>query len=182
MRVNIPRLTRILLITLFALSVLDRIVVSGIDLGPFVGGPAAKAWQTPIANSAIGRLLFYPWVILTSTFVEGNIVTLLITGATLFYGGKYLERAWGSEDFAKFVLIVASVPNLLMVILCLLVGDHTVQYVFAGTAKNRSSSLLTACSQISVYCERRGSAAGGLPRRFQATSAGAYGDHRKGNP
>lgn len=55
----------------------------------------------------------YPWTLVTSTFVEQNIFTLAITLATLFYGGKYLERAWGSAEFVKFLLVVAAVPNVL---------------------------------------------------------------------
>ena len=55
----------------------------------------------------------YPWTLVTSTFVEQNIFTLAITLATLFYGGKYLERAWGSAEFVKFLFVVAAVPNVL---------------------------------------------------------------------
>lgn len=38
---------------------------------------------------------------------------MAITLATLFYGGKYLERAWGSAEFGKFLLVVSIVPNFL---------------------------------------------------------------------
>lgn len=55
--------------------------------------------------------IFYPWVYVTATFAEQNLVTVLIAGATILYGGKYLERAWGSTEFAKFVALVVLVPN-----------------------------------------------------------------------
>jgi membrane associated rhomboid family serine protease len=48
----------------------------------------------------------------TSAFAEENILTILIGGATIYYGGKYLERAWGSSDFGKFMLVVTAIPNL----------------------------------------------------------------------
>lgn len=71
---------------------------------------------------------------MTATFVEQNIFTVVITGATVLYGGKYLERAWGSREFAKFIFVVALVPNIVMVFLYILwssiVSDSTIAYVF----------------------------------------------------
>lgn len=57
--------------------------------------------------------IVFPWTFLTATFVEQNIFTLFITLATIFYGGKYLERAWGSAEFGKFLLVISLVPNFL---------------------------------------------------------------------
>lgn len=57
------------------------------------------------------RALFQPWVFLTATFAEPNIITLLLAGFTIFYGGNYLERAWESREFAKFVLVVTLISN-----------------------------------------------------------------------
>jgi membrane associated rhomboid family serine protease len=57
--------------------------------------------------------LFYPWVFVVATLVEQNLFTLATTAATIFYGGKYLERAWGSPEFAKFLLVISVVPNVL---------------------------------------------------------------------
>ena len=55
--------------------------------------------------------MFYPWVYITATFAEQNILTLLVSSATILLGGKYLERAWGSREFGKFVLVVTLIPN-----------------------------------------------------------------------
>lgn len=57
------------------------------------------------------RALFQPWVFFTATFAEPNIITLLLAGFTIFYGGNYLERAWVSGEFAKFVLVVTLISN-----------------------------------------------------------------------
>lgn len=57
------------------------------------------------------RALFQPWVYFTATFAEPNIITLLPAGFTIFYGGKYLERAWESREFGKFVLVVTLISN-----------------------------------------------------------------------
>lgn len=57
------------------------------------------------------RALFQPWVYFTAAFVEPNIITLLLAGFTIFYGGNYLERAWESREFGKFVLVVTLISN-----------------------------------------------------------------------
>jgi membrane associated rhomboid family serine protease len=62
----------------------------------------------------------YPWTLLTATFVEQNIFTVVLNAVTLFYGGKYLERAWGSREFGKFILIVALIPNIVAIPIYLL--------------------------------------------------------------
>ena len=100
MRINIPPLTRVLLALLIAISVthqITRYIFKGLDQGFLAIVPQ---WS-----------LFYPWVYITATFAEQNVLTLLVAGATILFGGKYLERAWSSTDFAKFVLIVTVLPN-----------------------------------------------------------------------
>lgn len=57
--------------------------------------------------------VIYPWTFLTSAFVESNIFTLGIATVSLYYGGRYLERAWSSAELAKFIALVALVPNVL---------------------------------------------------------------------
>ena len=100
MRINIPPLTRVLLALLLAISTahqITRYIFGGLDPELLALIPQ---WS-----------LFYPWVYVTATFAEQNVVTLLIAGATILYGGKYLERAWGSTEFGKFVLLVTVLPN-----------------------------------------------------------------------
>ena len=68
----------------------------------------------PFITIVPGLSIIYPWVFATAALVESNIFTLAVTLSTLFYGGKYLERAWGSREFAKFLAVVAVVPNFLV--------------------------------------------------------------------
>ena len=99
LRINIPPLTRVLLAVLVVVSVTHQLTRQ------FVGG-------RPEFFALIPQLtIFYPWVYVTATFAEQNLITLLIAGATVLYGGKYLERAWGSTEFGKFVLLVVLAPN-----------------------------------------------------------------------
>lgn len=57
------------------------------------------------------RALLQPWVFFTAALAEPNVITLLLAGFIFFYGGKYLERAWESREFGKFVLLVTLIPN-----------------------------------------------------------------------
>jgi membrane associated rhomboid family serine protease len=68
--------------------------------------------------------LFYPWTFLTASLAEESLTSLLIAGVTLFNGGRYLERAWSSKEFAKFLVVVSLVPNFLC--FCLLVFMFTI--------------------------------------------------------
>ncbi|KAL8908136.1 MAG: hypothetical protein Q9171_005579 [Xanthocarpia ochracea] len=101
-RVNIPPLTRVLLALLIAFSLSYQALRYGLDY-------TAGHYLALVPQWA----LFTPWVYFTATYSEQNVVTLLIAGATIFYGGKYLERAWGSGEFGKFILLVTLFPNFL---------------------------------------------------------------------
>ncbi|KAH0544840.1 hypothetical protein FGG08_001069 [Glutinoglossum americanum] len=119
-RISLPPLTRILLGVLLGLSVLtgalryqqwDAQNGEGDNRGEPPSEPSSIV--IPYLTIVPQLSLFYPWVFVTATLVEQNLFTLAITAATIFYGGKYLERAWGSPEFAKFLLVISVVPNAL---------------------------------------------------------------------
>lgn len=105
-RLNIPPITRILLIVLVSQSVLSAAI-------------RYRQWTkesdvvVPYLTLVPQLSIVYPWVFLTATLVEGNVFTLGITSVTIYYGGRYLERAWSSTEFVKFLLIVSLIPNVL---------------------------------------------------------------------
>ncbi|KAI9734804.1 MAG: hypothetical protein M1818_006791 [Claussenomyces sp. TS43310] len=105
-RLNIPPITRILLIGLVTLSTLSAVI-------------RYRQWtkESDIVVPYISLIpqlsLIYPWTFLSTTLCEGNVFTLGVSGATFYYGGKYLERAWSSIEFAKFLLVVTLIPNVL---------------------------------------------------------------------
>ncbi|KAH0544646.1 hypothetical protein GP486_008501 [Trichoglossum hirsutum] len=118
-RINLPPLTRFLLGFLVGLSVLTgalryRQWNAQHGAGDNRREPSSEPSSivVPLLTIVPQLSLFYPWVFVVATLVEQNLFTLAITAATIFYGGKYLERAWGSPEFAKFVLVVSVVPNL----------------------------------------------------------------------
>ena len=102
-RFNVPPLTRILLAFLLVVSSIYQITrfakTTAADNLDFLA--LIPQWS-----------IFYPWVFLTATFAEPNLITLFIAGGTIWYGGKYLERAWDTREFGKFVLVVTLLPNL----------------------------------------------------------------------
>src|SRR5271167_382121 len=119
-RINIPPITRILLIALVLQSALSAVI-------------RYRRWNkesevfVPYLTLVPQLSIFYPWVFLTTTLVESNVFTLGISGMTIYYGGRYLERPWGSTEFVKFLLIVSLIPNVLtfgvLVTLFALTGD-----------------------------------------------------------
>lgn len=105
-RLNIPPVTRVILIVLLFQSFLSAAI-------------RYRQW-TENAEIIIPYLtlvpqlsIIYPWTFVTSTLVEGNVFTFGIAGLTLYQGGRYLERAWSSAELAKFLALVAIVPNIL---------------------------------------------------------------------
>lgn len=107
-RLNLPPLTRVLLIVLCVISIVYQVI-------------RLNGWIDPSFLALIPQwALFRPWVYFTATFAEQNLITLLVAAITLFYGGKYLERAWDSREFGKFVLLVTLIPNLIASLLYVL--------------------------------------------------------------
>ncbi|KAK2744033.1 hypothetical protein FQN57_004486 [Myotisia sp. PD_48] len=110
-RISIPPVTRGILSIICAFSFLHG-VARWRQISE--GGLSAPV---PYLSLVPAQFIVYPWTLLTATFVEQNIFTVLINGATIFYGGKYLERAWGSREFGKFILIIALTSNTVMAFL-----------------------------------------------------------------
>jgi membrane associated rhomboid family serine protease len=117
-RINLPPLTRSLLGALVLFTLLNFALRPTPDWlqkaeKPFVG----VGNGVPYLSIVPGTSIVYPWVFLLATTVEQNVFGLIVTGLTVFYGGRYLERAWGSTEFTKFILVVAVIPNLLSFLL-----------------------------------------------------------------
>lgn len=131
-RINIPPVTRILLITLGLQSVLSAII-------RYKQWTADNEIVIPYLTLVPQLSLIYPWTFLTTTLVESNVFTLAIAVLTLYNGGRYLERAWSSREFAKFLLITALVPNTLC---------FATMIVFFTFTRNESWTLTTIAGTI----------------------------------
>ncbi|TKA80294.1 hypothetical protein B0A49_01585 [Cryomyces minteri] len=134
-RINIPPLTRGLLVLLFICTVLN----ASLRYREWAPGQEASftsgLYNIPYLVLVPAQSLVYPWTHLTSAFVEQNVVSFLVTGATLFFGGRYLERAWSSAEFAKFVLFATMIPNLLAF------GTYTLWFMLAKSEARASTSI-----------------------------------------
>lgn len=118
-RVNIPPLTRACLLLTVGLSFLAGALryrswanhTNSSETPTEL--PSSQLFTVPYLTVVPALSIVFPWTFITATLVEQNIFTLAITLATIFYGGKYLERAWGSKEFGKFLLVLAVIPNFL---------------------------------------------------------------------
>ncbi|KYK55720.1 hypothetical protein DCS_07684 [Drechmeria coniospora] len=133
-RINIPPVTRALLIALLVQSVLSAAI-------------RYRQWSEkahiviPYLTLVPQLSIVYPWTFVTSTLVEGNIFTLAIAGVTLYQGGRYLERAWSSADLAKFLALVSVVPNLL---------TFSVMFLLFTLTRNESWTLTVISGTVPI--------------------------------
>lgn len=119
-RINLPPITRGLLAATLFFTLLNFALRPNSTLVEKVEKPLVGVGNgVPYLTIVPGKSVIYPWVFALATVVEQNLAGLVINGATLFYGGRYLERAWGEREFAKFILFVAMVPNILSFLLYL---------------------------------------------------------------
>lgn len=153
-RVNIPPLTRASLLLTISLSIITATLryrdflsrqtpdsETSSDPPASEGAISEEYFTIPYLTVVPAESLPFPWTFLTAAFIESNIFTLIITLTTLFYGGKYLERAWGSSEYGKFILVVGIIPNFLAFVIYLI--------TFAVTG-DPSASFVTICGGVAL--------------------------------
>jgi membrane associated rhomboid family serine protease len=114
-------------------------------------GASSQPLPVPYLALVPSQVLLYLWTLVICTFVEQNIFTLVINGATVFYGGKYLERAWGSREFGKFILVVSLASNIAMTFLYLSWAAITRQSAVAYASSSRSLlHFIDSCLRFSL--------------------------------
>jgi len=104
-------------------------------------------WGIPYLALVPLTSIRFPWTFLTAALVENNIVSLSISCAVVWFGGRYLERAWSGMEFGKFVLFVTMLPNVFSFFVYALwhaVTSTPEQYVFTPTLLLCLSRTLTA--------------------------------------
>lgn len=120
-RINLPPLTRSLLVSVVVFTFLNIVLRPQASWIQKVEKPIVGVGDgVPYLSIVPAQSIVYPWVFLLATAVEQNLLGLLITGLAVFYGGRYLERAWGSTEFTKFILFVSMIPNVLSFLLYVL--------------------------------------------------------------
>lgn len=146
LRINIPPATRFCLVSLLTLSLLYNIARwRQIDT-------ATTTPLVPYLTLVPSYFYYYPWTIATATFVEQNIFTVLLNAATIFYGGKYLERAWGSREFSKFIAVVAVIPCVVTIPIYLVWGGITGSSSRRYGTHPRNPTELTQTNSLTQIC------------------------------
>lgn len=120
-RLNLPPLTRALLLTLLALSALNvslrfrKWSAAASDPSNSLTAPSnyisAPQLAVPYLVLVPTHSLWFPWTFVTAALVENNIVSLGVSGVVIWFGGRYLERAWGSKGLGWFLGVATVVPN-----------------------------------------------------------------------
>ena len=118
-RFNLPPLTRGLFLVLISLSALNVSLRfrkwSALPSPPSLAKPQNYISDPGLAIPYLVLVpttsIWFPWTALSAALVENNVVSLAISGLVIWYGGRYLERAWGSKEFAKFLLFTTMIPN-----------------------------------------------------------------------
>ncbi|KAK9472661.1 eukaryotic integral membrane protein-domain-containing protein [Dipodascopsis tothii] len=83
----------------------------------------------------------FPWTFVVATLVEQNVLSLMVSLGTVFYAGKYCERVWGPAELARFVLIVAALPNLAVFMV------YVIAYFVTG---NEAYDFVQICGGVAV--------------------------------
>ncbi|TKA75444.1 hypothetical protein B0A55_04874 [Friedmanniomyces simplex] len=152
-RINLPPLTRILLLVNIGLSVLNASIrlnkwrheldsLSPTEIALKSNYLSNPQWGVSYLALVPTKSIRYPWTFITAAWVENNILSLAISGSVIWFGGKYLERAWGSLLALEAGFLVA---------LKQLVPEHTVS-LFRGALRVRIKhfpALFTLANMIS---------------------------------
>lgn len=113
-----PPLTRGLLLVLVSFSALNAVLrtnhwrqsTAATTATDYLSSPR---WAIPYLVLVPTQSIRYPWTALTGALVENNIVSIIISAVVVFHGGRYLERALGTQEFGKFVIFVTLLPSVM---------------------------------------------------------------------
>jgi membrane associated rhomboid family serine protease len=108
-RFNIPVLTRSLLILIVGLTTLNVLTFPAHNFSLFLFFGEVSRLIGIVPNESYR----FPWTFLTATFVERNLFGLVLNSLTVFFGGRYLERAWGTTEYGKYILVISVIPNVI---------------------------------------------------------------------
>ena len=144
-RFIVPPITRVLLVLLIVVSTIaavgrysayvfsiheatkQTLVDPSVDETHALSGVYKPSETTiPMLSIVPGVSTFYPWVYITSTFLERTLPPFLVTGAAILFSGRYCEPIWGTVEFGRFVLLLILVPNIALTIFhTLVIGQFT---------------------------------------------------------
>ncbi|BGP15462.1 hypothetical protein JCM10213v2_003441 [Rhodosporidiobolus nylandii] len=119
----LPPATRLLTCVLFTLSSLFfllRVTLPEHEARNLLRASGGAAVAFPWLVLVPGNVIWAPWTLLTSGFVETNLIEFLLSLLTLPLAGRYLERVWGAQELLKFVGVVVVASNVIACVVNLL--------------------------------------------------------------
>lgn len=128
---KLPDVTKVLLGALLV----NNVIYNAIRLSYPVGS-GFRLQEVPYLALVPTQVFYYPWTLISTTFVEQNVVGFLISLATILFGGRYFERAWGSKGFAVTVIVTSLIPNIIIV----------PTYLLWGAVMGNTTRASTACT------------------------------------
>ncbi|KAK4903167.1 hypothetical protein LTR27_000095 [Elasticomyces elasticus] len=163
-RINLPPITRILLLVNAAIFILNATIrlnkwryelgsLTPVELASKSNYLSNPQWAVPYLALVPTKSIWYPWTFVTAAWVENNILSLAISGTVVWFGGRYLERAFGSTEFASPTPLqgLLALEAAFLVALKQLVPEHTVS-LFRGALRVRIKhfpALFTLANMIS---------------------------------
>lgn len=117
---NIPTATKYLTLTYVVLTFMlyyirRTIYYDTISVDPTV---LFSDITVPVLQLVPNKFFHYPYSIVLSNFIDVEIWKFITNLVNLLIGGSFIENNWGSSrELAKFVLIVGSIMNFLVVVI-----------------------------------------------------------------
>jgi len=78
--------------------------------------PLASPTAFPYLVLIPGAWMWFPWTLVTSVFVETNVIQLVFSLIFVAPSLRYLERLWGTYETVKFGLIISAVSNVISLV------------------------------------------------------------------
>lgn len=105
----------------------------------------------PLLTFIPGRtpVISYPWVLLTSSFIEREMFLLLLVPLITTLFGSYVQKIWGLPEYVRYLAITALMPNLVLYIwyaLESIVSTASPPLVFSGASM--AMGIIVAASKL----------------------------------
>uniref|UniRef100_A0A060T947 ARAD1D12782p n=1 Tax=Blastobotrys adeninivorans TaxID=409370 RepID=A0A060T947_BLAAD len=154
--ISLPPLTRaVVAVYLFLNAVCGMLRYASYSQLVAQGGETAPRFVeivVPYLTLVPSLSITFPWVVVTSSFIEQSIVGFVITGAFLSMGTRYCERAWGSKDMAVYLAIQSIIPNIVttfaLYVLFAATRDESVLLTQVGGGIGFQMGFLVAFKQL----------------------------------
>ncbi|KAH3676015.1 hypothetical protein WICMUC_002311 [Wickerhamomyces mucosus] len=124
-RLNIPPATKFLLILLTFFSILLQFIKFQTYKQLILQGEKnidSNYIVVPILQLIPNQIIWHPWTLTTSIFIDLTIWRFLLSFIQIFIGGKFIERSWSSKELIKFIILICSISNFITILSLIFIG------------------------------------------------------------